>query len=104
MRDVRPWWPHTHGDPTLYPVEIRADGEQLAQRRAGFRSLDSAPDLEADGLDLHVNGVPVFCRGAVWTPLSLADPHGDPDALRAVLCRAAAAGPEHDPDPRDRLL
>ena len=43
--------------------------------RVGFRELAPGPtpdhDVEADGLDLHVNGVRVFARGAVWTPVDL---------------------------------
>jgi beta-mannosidase len=48
--------------------------------------------VAADGLDLHVNGVRIFARGAVWTP---ADPVGlaaDPAALLEALERVRDAG------------
>ncbi len=49
-------------------------------------------DVEQDGLDLHVNGVRVFARGAVWTPI---DPIGlapSEDELRTELTRVRDAG------------
>jgi beta-mannosidase len=88
---ARPWWPHTHGDPVLHPVVIEAGDEPLHRARVGFRTLTSAMDLVADGPALVVNGVPVFCRGALWTP-SLLDPHGDEAALRAPLEALVRAG------------
>ncbi len=78
--------------PRLYELTIELDGIEVARRRVGFRSLTFAQDISADGLDLHVNGVPVFARGAVWTPMdliSLAPPDAD---LRRVLERARDAG------------
>ena len=59
------WWPHTHGTPRLHDVVV--DGEVVA--RVGFRTVENR---SADSLDLWVNGVRVFCRGAVWTPGDLA--------------------------------
>ncbi len=69
---VELWWPHTHGEPVLH--EVRVNGEPAG--RVGFRSLS--------GL-LAVNGVPVFCRGALWTPV----PEGE---VRATLEAARDAG------------
>ncbi len=66
--DAELWWPHTHGTPRLHDVEI--DGEVVG--RVGFRTIDNRSTNGS--LDLWVNGVRVFCRGAVWTP-------GDPSAL-----------------------
>ena len=59
--DVELWWPHTHGTPRLHDVTV--DGEVVG--RVGFRTIENR---SADSLDLWVNGVRVFCRGAVWTP------------------------------------
>jgi beta-mannosidase len=95
--DVARWWPHTHGEPALYDALLHVGGPAgrvtVEAGRVGFRSLSggSLPghDVELDGLDLHVNGVRVFVRGAVWTPLDLAGLAPDP---RAALERARDAG------------
>ncbi len=83
------WWPHTHGPVALHDVSLLAAGEVLAHRRIGFRELAPGPGSTRDvldaGLDLHVNGVRVFARGALWTPV----PAGE---LRATLERARDAG------------
>ena len=63
--DVELWWPHTHGTPRLH--EVTVDGEVVG--RVGFRTIENR---SSDSLDLWVNGVRVFCRGAVWTPGDLA--------------------------------
>jgi beta-mannosidase len=69
IRVPRPrlWWPHTHGEPFLHTLTVTAEHGEL-RRGVGFRHLDYAADLERDGLALCVNGIPVFARGAVWTP------------------------------------
>jgi beta-mannosidase len=67
------WWPHTHGAPALHDVSLVLDGgTQRADLGAtGFRALDPGLEFVADrdALALRVNGVPVFARGAVWTPV-----------------------------------
>ena len=86
------WWPHTHGNPVLHDVSIECDGNLIAQRRIGFRSLSFAENICEQGLDLRVNDIPIFVRGAVWTPadlVSLAPSVGD---LRRVLELARDAG------------
>lgn len=84
------WWPHTHGDPSLYPVRIEialADGSgaMFHQRPIGFRSIDFSGGL-------LINHERVFCRGVVWTPpdpVSLAAPQS---VLRDRLQRLRDAG------------
>ncbi|MGH2858414.1 MAG: glycoside hydrolase family 2 protein [Solirubrobacteraceae bacterium] len=87
------WWPHTHGTPALYDVTITAsDGEVLHRARVGFRTLASAADLEADGPALSINGVPVFARGAIWTPADQRAPHAPRAETERLLTTVASAG------------
>ena len=90
------WWPHTHGSASLYSVSLEFSGASVATAvdagRIGFRSLTGAGNLTHDGLDLHVNGVPVFARGALWTPLEASVPGHSEDALRASLGHLVEAG------------
>jgi len=89
--DVRRWYPHTHGEPALYPVHVEvtlSDGATVGfeDLPAGFRSIDpgEGPPGEA-GLALSINGTPVFCRGAVWTPPDVAALDAPPGVVRERL-------------------
>ncbi|HET6508925.1 MAG TPA: hypothetical protein VFG42_19180 [Baekduia sp.] len=79
---VEPWWPHTHGTPRLYELSLIVDGATVGVGHVGFRAVAS-PDPDAFGL--VVNGVPVFTRGAVWTPVA-------EDEVRATLVALRDAG------------
>ncbi len=100
VADVAQWWPHTHGEPALHDVQlvVHAPPEPtvLHGGRVGFRALafGAAPDhdVEQEGLDLHVNGVRVFARGAVWTPIDSIGQAPSEDELRAELNRVRDAG------------
>jgi beta-mannosidase len=89
---VQRWWPHTHGEPALHELAVRAGERTLARRRVGFRTLRFASRIEEDGLDLHVNGARVFARGAVWTPADLVSLAPGDEQLRRLLVRARDAG------------
>ena len=80
------WWPHTHGEPALYALQIA--GVDLGS--VGFRTI--AIDRGDDGFALRVNGEPVFCRGACWTPLDPVALSAAPVADRAALVQARDAG------------
>ncbi len=78
---VEKWWPHTHGAPALYPVQVTFGGTIMEDIPTGFRSIDS----RGEGLGVHVNDVPVFCRGVAWMPpdaVALSAPH---DVIRRRL-------------------
>lgn len=69
------WWPHTYAAPSLYDCNVTIDGQTVDCGRVGFRTIDVRQN---DGdFELCVNGVPLFCRGACWTP-------GDLSALDAL--------------------
>lgn len=81
------WWPHTHGDPVTYPVtvSVTTDDEDVVIEvgRVGFRTLTFLS--EQANPQLIVNDVPIFVRGAIWTP-------GPADQLRTRLDRVVEAG------------
>jgi beta-mannosidase len=97
---VARWWPHTHGTPALHDVRLvvstAAGPVTIDAGRVGFRTLapgaTPAADIDRDGLSLHVNGVPVFARGALWTPLDIVGLGASRAELRAAIEQAAAAG------------
>ncbi|MGH8337252.1 MAG: glycoside hydrolase family 2 protein, partial [Gammaproteobacteria bacterium] len=86
--DVDLWWPHTHGEPALYSaslqIRLAGAGHDIAVDlgQAGFRTIGL--DTAHGDFSLYVNGVPIFCRGACWTPL-------DPVTLRASGANTHAA-------------
>lgn len=86
------WWPHTHGEPALYDVVVGDPAVPLHRARVGFRELSAAADLRADGPHLSINGVPIFVRGAVWTPRHLHGHDGGASTLRPLLERVRAVG------------
>ncbi|HEX5224081.1 MAG TPA: hypothetical protein VFW29_03020 [Solirubrobacteraceae bacterium] len=94
------WWPHTHGEPALHDatLHVEQDGTSTPVElgRIGFRTIaagiDADHDIERDGIDLHVNGVRVFARGAVWTPLDPVGLGADGGVLEYTLQRVCEAG------------
>ena len=102
LASVARWWPHTHGEPALYDARllVTCPGEGAAVAvdagRVGFRTLAPGPrddhDIERDGIQLHVNGVAIFARGALWTgadPIALAP---GAQELRGMLQAVRDAG------------
>jgi beta-mannosidase len=68
------WWPHTHGSPQRYALVLTVTGAHGASRSyplgaTGFRRVEAFTAHE--GFEVRVNGVPVFCRGACWTPMDI---------------------------------
>jgi beta-mannosidase len=92
--DAELWWPHTHGAQPLYDARLRLDpgGAECVVDlgRVGFRTV--ALSTTDGGFGLSVNGVPVFCRGACWTPLDVASLTATPEAYREALLAVRDAG------------
>ena len=81
--DIELWWPHTHGAQPRYEVELDVAGDRHALGTVGFRTVDV--DRTDGAFTLLWNGVPLFCRGACWTPPDPVGLAGPADGLRARL-------------------
>ncbi len=89
------WWPHTHGKPALYPVAIEVkwvDGGRvrLEHGAIGFRTVSL--DRAGGAFALSINGTPIFCRGAVWTPLDALSLQASPEALARAIDQVVSLG------------
>lgn len=56
------WWPHTHGAQPRYPLSLTI-GDSVLSAGVAFRTI-----VVGDDCAVRVNGEPIFCRGACWTP------------------------------------
>ncbi|MBC7792104.1 MAG: hypothetical protein H7Z43_00220 [Clostridia bacterium] len=83
LSDVATWWPHTHGPQPTYTLTVRA-GETKVSKTIAFRNVE----LDA-GMQVRVNGQPVFSRGVNWTPV---DPLTMGADVAAEVARMRAAG------------
>lgn len=92
VSDARRWWPHTHGRADLYEVCVSTDGHDHSLGRVGFRTIEIDRDGDGEGFGLVINGVPVFCRGAVWTSADLVALDGSRNACEPLLRQARDAG------------
>jgi beta-mannosidase len=93
------WWPHTHGEPVLYEAGLRfvvnaANGTReivdVSLGRVGFRTITL--DRELGDFSLTINGVRVFCRGAVWTPLDCVSLNATASDYIRAMDQVRAAG------------
>lgn len=88
------WWPHSHGKPSLYSLDliIQSSTEVITLElgMVGFRNLKV--DQENGAFQVQVNGVPVFCRGACWTPVDVLSLNADEKKLRRTLEMVRDAG------------
>lgn len=90
------WWPHTHGEPALYEARLMVSSTgatkpvEVSLGTVGFRSV--SVDRRNGDFSLHVNGVPVFCRGACWTPLDVVSLRASPEALSQAVAQARSLG------------
>ncbi|MBI1375939.1 MAG: hypothetical protein GC157_00425 [Frankiales bacterium] len=85
------WWPRGYGGQPLVDVAVETvPGRRHLLRRIGFRTVSA--DRSDGGFTLLVNDVPVFARGATWSPVDPVGLADDEELLRRDLDRAAALG------------
>jgi beta-mannosidase len=90
------WWPHTHGEPALHEARLsvslagRNDPVIVDLGRIGFRTIEV--DTSQGRFAIRVNGTPVFCRGACWTPLDPVSFSSDCDSYAQAIAQVRQAG------------
>ena len=57
LRDPKLWWPHTHGEPALYPLQLEIGAQVIDLGKVGFRTIERRGEFE-----LAVNGVPLGAK------------------------------------------
>ncbi len=94
IEQVNLWWPHTHGEPYLYDVELTIREQNVDKCFSlppiGFKHL--ALNQSDGDFKISVNGEAVFCRGACWTINDIVSLVGDPVALKQTLLLMRDAG------------
>ncbi len=90
--DIEPWWPHTHGRPSLYDVTLRIGEADHLLARTGFRRAAVDRGVNGDDFAVLVNGERIFCRGAVWTAADMFSLPGDRHNYEPWLLLAKQAG------------
>ena len=90
--EVERWWPHTHGEPALYPVQVFVGDHDFDLGKVGFRTLAIDRDIDGKGFGFLVNDVPVFCRGACWTCADIVALPFSREAILPLMTLARDAG------------
>ena len=72
VRNPQLWWPNGMGAHPLYDVTVRllrgAQNLDETTKRIGLRTFALLPATAGHALQLSVNGVPFFAKGANWIP------------------------------------
>ncbi len=96
VRKPRLWWPNGMGEQYLYPLEVTADGQNLA-RKIGLRKVEvvSHPDTvygkEGMCMTFRINGRDMFAKGADWVPCELFESRQTCERYADVLTSARDA-------------
>jgi beta-mannosidase len=89
---ITPWWPATHGKPCLHGVTIELDGKHYSLGLTGFRRIRVDRGFDGKDFALIVNGVKIFCRGAVWANADITRLPGSAEDYAPWLALATSAG------------
>ncbi|WP_435258445.1 beta-mannosidase [Thioclava sp. FR2] len=90
--DPKLWWPAGQGDQPLHVLTVTSGGS-VERRTIGLRDLKlvSEPDAAGRSFAFHVNGRPVFAKGANWIPADALHGRITRDGVRDLLQSAVDA-------------
>ncbi|MFT3972388.1 MAG: glycoside hydrolase family 2 protein [Amaricoccus sp.] len=92
VRDPVLWWPNGLGEPAVHGLVIEAgDAARTVPLALRDVRLVSEPDAVGRSFAFHVNGRPVFARGANWIPADALPGRITAAKTRALLQSAADA-------------
>jgi beta-mannosidase len=80
LKSIQPWWPHTHGQPQRYAVQLKIGETSVDLGKVGFRRIEVDRGADGSGFALKINDQRIFCRGACWTSADLVGMAGTRDA------------------------
>lgn len=89
VNQIQPYWPHTHGEPKRYQLVLQLEGgleERIFLGHYGFKKIVFSHENQ---FSIRYNDIPVFLRGACWTPIDPNTLHVDDSTLsnRLMLLR-----------------
>ncbi len=91
---VARWFPHTHGESPLYDARLRVlhkgESADVSIGAVGFRSVSRRGG--SDDFSLTINDVPVFARGACWTPLDPVSLSASSEVLDVAMRQVVEGG------------
>lgn len=94
LSDVQLWWPHTHGEPKLYQIDLiiktQSKNNTHKLQDIGFKTIKV--NQANDTFQIKVNDEVIFCRGACWTTNDIISLVGCTDELLRTLTLMKEAG------------
>lgn len=94
LNEVSAYWPHTHGNPERYGLNIElnlrnANSTIITLGKYGFKSIKR---VNPDSFSLQINDTPIYFRGACWTPMNPTNLLVDAATLRERLVWLTKSG------------
>ncbi|XP_019953631.2 beta-mannosidase isoform X1 [Paralichthys olivaceus] len=98
-REVKLWWPHTHGEQPCYQLSVRGFQDGLlilnTTSKVYFRTVEliQEPVAGSPGLSFYflINGKPIFLKGSNWIPAHAFQDQISSDVVRNLLQSAVDA-------------
>ena len=89
------WWPNGYGEAALYACALKLSSDKIASKsshvfQTGIRTVQLMTDADEFGneFSFHVNGTPIFMKGANYIPQSIFDAEVAPSDTRRLLNQA----------------